>query len=173
MKFENSVIINQPVSKVFEFVTNLENNAKWQTDILELEMTSEGRFELGSTYRCVNRFMGKRIETQGVITEFVPDLTCSFQITSGAVSGENRFLFETVNGATKFTTSADLDLGIFKLGKIIVKRKIHQQLKHDMLQLKRILENGEKSLTASSKQSILRTLKPHESVGLDCPSEVR
>ena len=142
MKFENSVIINQPVNKVFDFVTNLNNNAKWQSDILELAMTSEGRFELGSTYRCVNRFMGKRIETEGVITDYVPDQTCSFRITSGSVTGESNFFFEAVDGATKFTTTADLDLRYFKLGKIIVKHKIYKQLKNDMLHLKRILENG-------------------------------
>jgi len=142
MKFENSVIINQPVNKVFDFVTNLDNNAKWQSDILELAMTSEGRFELGSTYRCVNRFMGKRIETEGVITDYVPDQTCSFRITSGSVTGESNFFFEAVDGATKFTTTADLDLRYFKLGKIIVRHKIYKQLKNDMLHLKRILENG-------------------------------
>ena len=144
MKFENSVIINQPVCKVFDFVTNLKNNAKWQTDIIKMEMTSEGRFELGSTYRCVNRFMGKRIETEGVITDYVPDQTCSFRISSDSVTGESNFFFEAVNGATKFTTSADLDLGFFKLGKIIVRRQIYKQLKHDMLQLKKILENGKR-----------------------------
>ena len=53
MKFENSVVIDQPLKRVFDFVTDLSNNAKWQTDILELEVTSEGRFELGSTYRCL------------------------------------------------------------------------------------------------------------------------
>jgi hypothetical protein len=142
MKFENIVIINQPVKKVFDFVTNLNNNAKWQTDILELEKTSEGRFERGSTYRCVNRFMGKRIETEGVITDYVSDRTCSFRITSGSVTGESHFSFETVDGATKFTTTADLELKFFKLGEIILKRKINKQLKNDMLQLKRILENG-------------------------------
>jgi uncharacterized membrane protein len=142
MKFENSVIIHQPVNTVFDFVTNLNNNAQWQTDILELELTSAGRFELGSTYRCVNRFMGKRIETEGLITQYEPDKACSFRITSGSVSGESSFFFEAVDGATKFTTMADLELGFFKLGKIIVKRKIDKQLKHDMLQLKRILENG-------------------------------
>jgi len=47
-----------------------------------------------------------------------------------------------VNGATKFTTTADLDLKSFKLGKVIVKRKIYKQLKNDMLQLKSVLENG-------------------------------
>ncbi len=142
MKFENSVIINQPVIKVFDFVTNFDNNTKWQTDILELETTSGGRFEQGATYRCVNRFMGQRIETEGVITDYVPDRTCSFRITSGAVTGESNFFFEAVAGATKFTTTANLDLRYFKMGKIFVKRKIYKQLKNDMFQLKRILENG-------------------------------
>ena len=142
IKVENSVVIIQPVGRVFEFVTNLKNNAKWQTDILELAKTSEGPFELGSTYRCVNLFMGKRIKTEGVITEYVPDRACAFRITSGSVSGESSFFFNAMNGATKFTTAAELDLGLLSLGKIFVKRKIYAQLKNDMLKLKAILENG-------------------------------
>ncbi len=142
MKFENTVTINRSVSKVFDFVTNLKNNTRWQTGILELEMTSEGRFELGSTYRCVNRFMGQRLETEVVITDYVADRTCSFRITSGLVTGESNFFFEAVDGATKLTTNANLDLRYFKVGKIFVKRKIYKQLKNDMFQLKRILENG-------------------------------
>ena len=144
IKFENSVVIKQPVGRVFEFVTNISNNPKWQTDVLELAITSEGPFELGSTYRCVNRFMGKRIETEGIIIEYVPDRACSFRITSGSVTGESSFLFEAMNGSTKFTTAAELDLRFLSLGKIIVKRKIYSQLKNDMLKLKNILENGKK-----------------------------
>jgi len=146
MKFENSVTINQPVNKVFDFVTNLENNTRWQTDILELEITSEGRIKLGSTYRCVNRFMGQRIETAGVIVNYEPDRTCSFRIISGSVTGESNFVFEADNGVTKFTTTADLDLGFFKFGRLIVKHKINKQLKNDMLRLKTILENGNRQL---------------------------
>ena len=142
MRFENSVLIKQPVGRVFDFVTNIRNNPKWQTGILELAMTSEGPFELGSTYRCVNRFMGKRIETEGIITEYVPDRTCSFRITSGSVTGASSFYFKQMNGSTKFTTTAELDLGFLSLGKIIVKHKIHTQLKNDMLKLKDLLENG-------------------------------
>ena len=142
MRFENSVLIKQPVGRVFDFVTDIKNNPKWQTGILELAMTSEGPFELGSTYRCVNRFMGKRIETEGIITEYVPERTCSFRITSGSVAGESSFYFIQMNGSTKFTTTAELDLGFLRLGKIIVKHRIHTQLKNDMLKLKDLLENG-------------------------------
>ena len=121
-------------------------------------MTSEGRLGIGSTYRCVNRFMGKRIETVGVITDYVTDKTYSIKITSGSVRGANNFLFEEAEDGTKVTAAGDLDMGYFKLAKMIVKRKVNQQLKKDMLKLKYILENG---------------LKPQETTGLDFSSEVR
>ena len=144
MKYENSVVITQPIENVFEFVTNFNNNAMWQTDILELEITSQGRLGTGSTYRCANRFMGKRYDSECVITDYVPNKTCAIRITSGAVSGANSFFFEAVDGGTKFTAEGTLDIGYFKLAKFIVKRKIKQQLKKDMLKLKEVLENGRK-----------------------------
>jgi uncharacterized membrane protein len=142
MKFENSVIINQPVQQVFEYVTDFNNNVAWQTDILEMEITSEGAFGRGATYRCVNRFMGKRLETKGRVTEFESDRRCRIRITSGMVTGTSSLDFETVEGGTRFTASGDLDLAYFKLARLLVKRKIHRQLKGDMRNLKAILENG-------------------------------
>lgn len=141
MKFEYSVIIDQPVKRVFDFVSDVSKNPDWQTDILELEVTSEGRFELGSTYRCVNRFLGQRIETEVVVTDFVPERICAFRIYSGQVAGESSYAFEALDGATKFTTKADLDLKLFRFGALLLRRKILRQLKHDMQKLKKILEN--------------------------------
>ena len=142
MKFENSVVINQPVQQVFEYVTDFTNNALWQTGILEMEITSEGRVGRGVTYRCVNRFMGKSLETQGRITQFEPDRWCRIRITSGTVTGTSSLDFEAVEGGTRFTASGDLDLAYFKLARLLVKRKINKQLKNDMRNLKVILENG-------------------------------
>ena len=145
MKFENSVVISQPVAQVFEFVTDARNNAKWQTDILELEMTSENHFGLGAAYRCVNRFMGKPIQSKGVVTEYAPGKSCCIRITTGAFTGECSMSFEAVEDGTKFTASGDLDMRYFKLLKMIAKRKINQQIKKDMLKLRYILENRKKS----------------------------
>jgi hypothetical protein len=73
----------------------------------------------------------------------VPETLCSVKIASGDVTGESNFLFEPVNGSTRFTTVAELDLGFFKFAQTIVKHKIKRQLKNDMSTLKKILENGE------------------------------
>ena len=145
MKFENCVVISQPVEQVFEFVTNPKNNAKWQTGILELEMTSENHLEAGATYRCVNRFMGKHIESEGIITDYTSDKSCRIRIRTASFTAEYCMFFEAVKEGTKFTASGDLDMRHFKLLKMIAKRKINQQIRKDLLKLKYILENGRKS----------------------------
>ncbi len=111
---------------------------------MELEITSESPFGLGATYRCVNRFMGKHIESKGVITDYTSGNSCCLRITSGANTAECRMLFEAVEDGTKFTASGVYDSDLFKFFKMIVKRKINQQMKKDMLKLKHILENGKK-----------------------------
>ena len=145
MKFENSIVINQPVEQVFEFVTNPRNNAKWQADVLELEMTSKKHFGLGATYRCVNWFMGRRIESENVITDYVAGKACCIRIANGVLTGECSMSFKKFEDGTKFTVSGELDMRYFKLLKMIATRKINQQIKGDMLRLKYILENGKKS----------------------------
>ena len=142
MKFENSVLIKQPLQQVFEYVTDFNNNSAWQTDILEMVPTSEKTFGQGTTYRCVNRFMGKAIETNWLITEFEPLRRCSISITSRIVTGNSSLDFESLDEGTRLTTAGVLDLTHFKLAGFLVKRKINQQLRNDMLKLKAVLENG-------------------------------
>lgn len=142
IEIKDSVYINQPVKKVFEFTTNLSNNAKWQTDIVVAEQTSPGPFGLGATYRCVNRFLGRRFESEGIISEFEPNKLCSFKFTSGSVSGESSYLFRSKNGSTQITTLGHLTLNNYKLAGFLVKRKARQQVRDDLQKLKRLLENG-------------------------------
>jgi hypothetical protein len=82
------------------------------------------------------------LTSRNFFNEYVPDSSCSIQITSGTVTGTSSLFFEAVDGGTKFTTAGELDLAYFKLAKMIVKRKMNQQIKKDMLKLKDVLENG-------------------------------
>lgn len=139
---DESVYIDTPIDKVFEFTTDLNNNVRWQTDVSVAELTSEGPLGLGATYRCVNRFLGQRFETEGFISRYEPHRVCSFRFTSGGVDGESSFLFESVNGGTQFTTRAKLKLNRYKLAGILLKYKAKQQVRADLVKLKNLLENG-------------------------------
>ena len=142
MKFENSVFINQPIETVFDFVTDVRNNHQWQTGVIDIRLTSVEPSTVGSTYHCVNRFLGKRIESETIIIDYDHPYRCSFKIQSDMISGESSFFFTSVNGGTKFTTTGELNLDYFSLAKYIVSRKARHQLKKDMTNLKHILENG-------------------------------
>lgn len=142
MRFNESIHIRRPVQNVFSFTTDLNNNIRWQSDVMVAQQTSEGPFGVGATYRCVNRFMGKEIETEGVISEYAPEKKCSFKFTSGPVTGESSFIFEPVKDGTKFTTIGELDIGIFRLAGFLIRHAAKAQIKNDLQKLKSVLENG-------------------------------
>ena len=142
LKFRESVIIQQPIETVFTYTTDLNNNTQWQTDVLEVKQTSDGPFGPGATYRCVNKFLGKRIEANGVVSEYEPERKCSFKFTSGPVTGESSYIFEPVSDGTQFTTTGELTLSLFRLAGWIVNRMVREQIKNDLQRLKQVLENG-------------------------------
>jgi uncharacterized membrane protein len=139
---DESVYIDRPIDTVFDYTTDLSNNIHWQTDVSAAEQTSAGPWGLGATYRCVNRFLGQRFETEGFIARYEPRRLCTFRFTAGGVDGESSFLFESVNGGTRFTARARLKLEKFKLAGFLVKYKAKQQVRSDLVRLKTLLENG-------------------------------
>lgn len=138
---EDSIYIDRPVRQVFSYATDLNKNAHWQSEVLLTEQTSRGPFGEGATYRLVNRFMGQRLELEGVVSKFVPNERCTYRILSGPVRGENSFIFESVNGGTRFTTRGLLELKTLKIAGFLVGRKARRQVKNDLQKLKDILEN--------------------------------
>ncbi len=85
MEIERSITINRPVAQVFAFVSNPENNKQWQPEVIEHKMVSEGPMALGSKMRHVSKFMGRRIESNLDINEFVPNQKIAFHVTSGTL----------------------------------------------------------------------------------------
>jgi len=144
IQIQESIFIRQPVERVFGYVTDPDNNAIWQSGILETAVTSRGAFGIGSTYSCVNRFLGIRFESAGEIIEYEPNRLCTYLFTSGSVSGKTQFSFLPQNRGTLLTTSGRLELKHLKLAGFLVNRKARQQVQNDLKKLKMIMENGTK-----------------------------
>ena len=143
INIEESVTIARPVERVFTFATDFENNTRWQTNVILTEQTSEGPLGEGTTYRLVNRFMGKHFDSNGIISEYIPNQICSYRFVSGPVGGSSSFIFEPVNGGTRFITKGAIELKNFKSVGILARHKARRQVRNDLQKLKRILENGE------------------------------
>jgi hypothetical protein len=138
--FETSVVIACPLEDVFAFTTDINNNIKWQKILVDAGLTHGETMDVGATYRYTVKFMGKRIETEAVVTAFEENRAFSAKTLRGPVGGEFHLTFESVYAGTALTTRCRAELGYFKYTKPIALRLAREQYRKDLDALKHILE---------------------------------
>ena len=140
-KFEQSVTIDRPLEEVFAFVSDPGNGKQWRSGLEEAELTSEGPLGVGSTFREVERFLGRKMERTSEITEFEPNSKCSFKSTSGPIAFHATISFEAQEDGTRVSMVADAEVGgFFRIAEPIVARMGRRQMETDMANLKDLLE---------------------------------
>jgi uncharacterized protein YndB with AHSA1/START domain len=140
-RIETSVVINRPIEEVFRFTTNPENDARWQSGVLESGLVGDGPAGVGAQTREVRKFLGRRMESTAVVTEYEPNAKVAFKSTSGPVQYEARYVYEQVQGGTKLTLIGEADTaGVFKLAEGLVMRQFEKEMQAALAALKEILE---------------------------------
>jgi len=71
-KLEKSVFINRPQQEVFDFVTNLANDAQYQSGLELSEWTSDGPPAIGSTHKVVRNLLERKVEAAMEVTSWDP-----------------------------------------------------------------------------------------------------
>jgi uncharacterized protein YndB with AHSA1/START domain len=139
---EISIVINRPVDEVFAFVSNPENIPKWSSLSRGVTITSAGPIGIGTTYRSVVAFLGRRIEGETEITEYEPNRSFVETSQSGPFPIKNRTTFERVDSGTRvtFTTVAEPG-GFFKLAEPLLVGMIKRQFEADFANVKDLLES--------------------------------
>ncbi|NIS83498.1 MAG: hypothetical protein GTO14_25620 [Anaerolineales bacterium] len=141
IKIEHSVVINRPVEEVFAFLEDSQNDPKWQAGVLEVEQTSEGAIEVGTTFREVRKFLGRRLESTYEISEYELNKKFAFKATSGPIPYSISTTFEPAAGGTKVSVLGEAEVGgFFKLGEAVVSRTFANALEADFDSLKAIME---------------------------------
>ena len=143
VKVKTSVVINRPVEEVFEFADDPNNDAQWQTGLIESKQISEGPPGVGTTFLYVSQFLGKRLESTFEITEYEPNRRVGIKSTSGPIPLSITTTFEEAEEGTKVSFEAEGDVsGVFKLAEPIVARTAQRQFEGNFLTLKDVLEAG-------------------------------
>jgi uncharacterized membrane protein len=142
-KFEKSVLINRPQQEVFAFVTDLNNDAKWQANIVSVKQISDGSIGVGSTFRYETKFLGRKSETEIQLTSYDPPSGASVKAINGPVPFENTYNFEAKGDSTQMTFSGQAEIGgFFKMAEGLAGKQIEKQMETDAAALKKLLEAG-------------------------------
>jgi len=144
IRVETKVEINRPSEEVFAFISNFENNPKWQSGQLEARFTSEGPLGVGSTYDQVAKFLGRRIVSTFEVLEYESNRKVKASSTSGSFPITFTRLVKPIDGGTEVQAIIEGDAtGFFKLAQPLLGRMVQRSVDSDYKNLKRIMESGE------------------------------
>ena len=105
-------------------------------------MTSEGPLGLGTTGCEVRIFLGRRFESEWIMTEYEPPRKGTFKSTSGPVPYIGTYSLEESDGGTRFSYHLETEpSGLLKLFELLTKGIYTRRLRADLAALKRILED--------------------------------
>ena len=142
MKIQYSVLINRPIEEVFAFVTNLENETRWQPEIKSV--TLDGPLQTGGTFRETRVTFGRRYDWHFRITQFQPPFHITIETISGTTPYSGSRIFEAVNGSTRVTERGELKTsGLLCLFDPILAHLSQKPLQKAYNRLKVLLETEE------------------------------
>jgi uncharacterized membrane protein len=143
MRVERSATIDQPVDRVFEYVSNPENDPTWVPTSLRHEMLSPAPMRLGSITEEDVWFLGRRMRYAWEITQYEPPSTFTLRSVSGAIPATICVLLESLDGGhTKVILVGEVQLGgIYKPMELVMRWVAQWQFGTQLRTLKNLLES--------------------------------
>ena len=132
----SSVTINQPVEKVFNYVTAAENHKAWQAGIQDAQLSPPGPVNFGSIYTYTSEVMGRKFETQMQVSDFEVNKKWSVKTVGIPQPVETAYVFESMGAATKLTVSMQLAGGFPAAAEAMVKQQMQKSLDEQAMRLK-------------------------------------
>ena len=138
---ETSTTIKRPVEDVFSVISDIENNPKWASGVLEAQQTSPGPVGVGTTARTVSRFLGRRLENEMEISEYEPSRRFSWVSRSGPFPFRGSVTMEQVEDGTRVNATFEGEpAGFFKLAEPLIVTIAKRQFQGDLDNLKDLME---------------------------------
>jgi len=139
--FDLNTHIYRPLKQVFTFVATPENDFEWQYGTLESARISKGEIEIGSQFRAIGHFMGRRIGTTFEVTEFELNARYGFKSLSGPMDSHTSYSFEPTKDGTKVSLYTETTpRQLFENIDALAVKKFKKQYKENLATLKSALE---------------------------------
>ena len=141
-KVEQTIIVSQPIEKVFAYVTDPRNNPKWQPGILDSQVTPDEPTHIGTRVMDVRSLLGRKLKLTTEVIEFELNKLLHIKSTSGPIPFRGYITFESVSGGTRVNFLAEAEpTGFFKLAENMFSSTWRKELQASFNKLKEVLED--------------------------------
>jgi carbon monoxide dehydrogenase subunit G len=139
-----SINIRRTPEEVFAYLSNFENNPKWQSGMISARFTSSEPLQVGSTYSQEARFLGRPVISEFEVVEYVPERKIKITSTSGTFPiTVTRLVEPDGEGGSRVSAVVEGDAsGVYRLAEPMLKLMVQRSVRGDYERLKSVLEGG-------------------------------
>ena len=143
MEVKETIFIRRPVEDVFDFVSDPSNDTAWRSGVAECVVQSLGPIGVGTTGYRRERFMGREVELEWRITEYVHPERTAWEFIGGPLQSRGYYTFKNMGNLVGTTLTVNLEpaalglAGLLMPGMVPSLRRVWQE---GFERLKRILE---------------------------------
>lgn len=106
MIVSRTVTVDQPVERVFAYVSDFTTTTAWDPGTVRTVRTS-GDGGVGTRYQNTSRFLGRTTELTYTVTDLVPDQRIQLRGENKTVVAEDTMTLVPVDGGTELTYRAE------------------------------------------------------------------
>ncbi len=142
-RVEVDIHIDRPSAEVFAFISNFENNPKWQNGMRSCTITSGGDFGVGSTYDQVAHMANREIFSSFEVIEYSPGRRVKATTTKSTFPITFTRVVDADQGGSRVRAIIEGDAsGVYKLLSPIMNVMVKRSINADYARLKDLLEVG-------------------------------
>src|SRR5262245_30867391 len=141
LKFSADLKVNRPVEKVFAWLTNAENQGKFDKSSLKMETLTPGSWRAGTQFRELRDLGGRKTEVLSEIAELEPNRRFVIRSKTGP-EWLGIWLFEPDGNSTRLRWTGQMRMkGFGRFLEPLIGRQMRAQIDRQFAQLPAIIEN--------------------------------
>jgi hypothetical protein len=141
LKFNADVKVNRPIQKVYVWLTNADNQGKFDKSSLKMELLTPEPWRAGSQFRELRDPGGRKTEVLSEIAELEPNR--HFVVRSKTGPGWlGTWIFEPERTGTRLRWTGQLTMnGFARLLEPLIGKQMASQISNQFSQLPQLIEN--------------------------------
>ena len=143
LKVDVTIMVNKPTEAVFAFISDFENNPRWQKGMQTCTFTSPPPLGVGSTYDQEAKFLGRPILSTFKVIAYEPGRMVKATTISSSFPITFTRSVEPVEDGTRVTAVIEGDAtGFFRIATPLMRWMVNRSVNKDYAKLKQLLEAG-------------------------------
>jgi hypothetical protein len=141
LKFSADLKVNRPVGKVFAWLTNADNQGKFDKSSLKMEALTPGSWRAGTEFRELRDMGGRKTQVLSEITELEPDRRFIIRSKTGP-DWLGIWTFESEGDGTRLHWMGQLTMkGLARLLEPLIDKQMRPQISSQFAQLPQLIES--------------------------------